>query len=80
MSFGAGPIENIQLLTAMCGEQLGATCALYNRLEGDILCSAGHWNIPSDFKLVDEADGHICFDVIQKGKDDIKVVIDFRNT
>ena len=33
--------SNINRLTALCGELLGATCALYNRLQGDLLCSIG---------------------------------------
>jgi len=74
LSFGADPVENIQLLTAMCGEQLEASCALYNHLEDGMLCSTGCWNVPSDYKPVDKAEGHICFDVIRKSKDDIFIV------
>lgn len=30
-----------------------ATCALYNRLEGDLLCSVGQWHAPPDFQIAD---------------------------
>jgi PAS domain S-box-containing protein len=65
LSFGADPNENINRLVALCGEELGATCALYNRLEGGKLCAWGQWNVPADFTPVDTPDGHICYDVIQ---------------
>ncbi|MBW8042524.1 MAG: PAS domain S-box protein [Planctomycetes bacterium] len=74
LGFGTAPIENINSLTALCGELLGATRALYNRLESNLLCSVGQWNTPLDYKSASKADGHICSDVIRKGGDDILVV------
>ncbi|WP_407357194.1 PAS domain S-box protein [Methanolobus sp. WCC5] len=55
---------NIQLLTELCGRLLGATCAIYNRLEGDMLYSCGQWNVPQGYNPRDKPDGHICYDVI----------------
>ena len=49
LNFGANPTENINLLTKLSGELLGATSALYNRLQGGLLCSLGQWNTPSDY-------------------------------
>ena len=69
VSFGADPGENINRLTALCGKMLGATCALYNRLDGGMLCSLGQWNTPPGYNPVDKPEGHICYDVIQLGKD-----------
>ena len=50
LSFHADPDENINRLVALCGEQLDATCALYNRLEGKILNALGQWHTPPEFK------------------------------
>jgi two-component system, cell cycle sensor histidine kinase and response regulator CckA len=65
---------NINQLTALCGELLGATCALYNRLQGDLLCSLGRWQTPPGFKPEDAPTGHICYDVIRNNRDDAVVV------
>lgn len=74
LSFGTDTIDNINRLTALCGELLGATCALYNRLDKGMLCSWGKWNAPTDYNPVDKPEGHICYDVIQQGRDDVLVV------
>lgn len=74
LGFGTDPAENINHMTALCGELLGATCALYNRLEGELLCSLGQWHTPPDYVPRDEAQGHICYDVIRRGSDDIFTV------
>ncbi len=63
-TLGSNTGENIQKLTALCGELLNADCALYNYLEGDLLCSLGSWHVPEDYEVVSKADGHICSDLI----------------
>ena len=80
LSFGPDPDENINRLVALCGEQLDATCALYNRLEGDTLYALGQWNTPPDFEPRDKPNGHICFDVIKKGGKDVCVIRDLPAT
>jgi len=80
LSFGFDPIENINRLVALCGELMGATCALYNRLDGDMLCSIGRWNTPSDCSLADKAKGHICYDVIRYASDNIVFIRHLQNT
>jgi len=74
LQFGSDPDENINRLVAVCGELLGATCALYNRLQGSLLCSPGQWRTPPDYQSEDQAQGHICYDVIRRGSD-LPVVI-----
>ena len=80
LSFGADPDENISRLTALCGELLGADCALYNRLEEGMLRSCGQWNCPADFIPVDKAEGHICYDVIKKKTDSVVVIRSLQET
>ncbi len=46
---------------------MNATCALYNRLGKNLLCSVGQWQTPAGFKSEDKPNGHICYDVIQHG-------------
>lgn len=81
LSFGADPNENINRLVAFCGEQLQAAAALYNRMEEDgKLHSLGQWNIPPDFNPVYNPEGHICYDVIRSGGDDVCVIHDLLQT
>jgi diguanylate cyclase (GGDEF)-like protein/PAS domain S-box-containing protein len=74
LNFIPDPLYNINLLTKLCGELMGADCALYNRLYEGMLCSWGQWNVPRDYKSVDSPKGHICFDVINRGTDEPLVV------
>ncbi len=74
LRFGSDPIANINLLVAFTGEMFGATCALYNQLQGNMLCSLGAWNTPSDYRFSDRSEGHICTDVIKSDKDEIVVI------
>jgi hypothetical protein len=65
LNFKANADENINRLVCICGEFMGATCALYNRLEKGMLFSAGQWQTPQDYKPLDRPEGHICYDVIR---------------
>jgi PAS domain S-box-containing protein len=79
-SLGADPAANINRLVATCGELLGATCALYNRLNAGLLCSIGQWQTPPDFRPQDKPEGHICYDVISQGMDDLFEVHDLQSS
>ncbi len=76
LAFSVDSKQNIDRLVALCGSVLGATCALYNRLEDDRLCLIGHWGTPSGFRTVDRPDGHVIHDVIREGLDAPRVVRD----
>jgi len=81
LSFGVDPKKNINKLVALCGEALGATCALYSRLEnGDMLCAAGQWHVPADYKAIDKVKGHICHDVIKQKNNKVLFIRDLANT
>jgi PAS domain S-box-containing protein len=79
-NFGTDAIENINCMTALCGELLGATCALYNRLHQGLLYSWGQWNTPPDYNPVDKPEGHICYDVIKTAGDKVLVVSNLSDT
>ncbi len=80
LSLGRYFTENVNRITSLSGELFGATCALYNRLDGGMLCSIGQWQTPPDYDPVDKPDGHICYDVIQRGVDDVFIVQDLQNS
>jgi len=67
LQFGKVAYQNINRLVALCGELLGASFALYSRLEGDFLHVLGAWQTPPTLSPVGMAEGHLCFDVIRKG-------------
>ena len=66
-SLGVDYSANVERLTALCGRLLGATCALYNRMDRGMLCSVGEWQAPGDYDPKDRPEGHICYDVIRGG-------------
>lgn len=80
LSFGTDIPENINRLTALCGELLMADCALYNRLEDDILKSCGQWNVPPGYKAADAARGHICYDVVKKASNEVVCIRNLQDT
>jgi PAS domain S-box-containing protein len=80
LELGPDSDENAARLTALCGELLGATCALYNRLERGMLCSIGQWHTPPDYAAEDKPGGHICYDVIRQGSDEALVVRNLSQT
>ena len=64
-------LDNINLITALCGQLLGASSALYNRLNESLLCSFGKWNTAPDHIPVVKPEGRICYDVIRQKSNDI---------
>lgn len=80
LSFCTDPLENINQLTTLCGELLGATCTIYSRLDQGTVYSVGQWQILADYNSQDQLDGHICYAVIQQGSDEILVINDLFNT
>lgn len=80
LTLGADSFENINRFVALCGDLMGATCALYNRLYRDSLFSLGQWNTPPDYTPEDRPDGHICYDVIKRGQAASLLVRDLPNT
>ena len=80
LGFTHDPDANINRLTALCGELLEGTCALYDRLDQGLLCSLGQWNTPPGFNPIDRPDGHICYDVITHGDSKLFVVRNLSQT
>ena len=80
LGFGSDPSKNVNALVELCGQQMGATSALYNRLDGDRLCSVGQWNVSEDYQPVDDAKGHICADLINSGRKELMVVRNLQET
>ncbi len=74
LSFGPNPDDNINKIVETAGLIFKGTCALYNKEEGAVLCTKGGWNIPENFKEEDNKEGHICYDVISKNKDEPFVI------
>lgn len=74
LSFNSNPDENIRKIVETAGSLFKGVCALYNKKESAFLYAIEGWNIPKDFKRKDSRDGHICYDVIAKYKDEPFVI------
>lgn len=80
LSLGTDYEKNVRRITRAVGEILGATAALYNVLEGELLVSRGTWHVPPGFQMQDRSEGHICSDVIRENSDDSRIISDFSTT
>ncbi len=80
LSLGSDFTENANRITALFGELLGATHALYSRLEDGMLCSQAMWHTPPDYNSQVKPDGNLCYDVIRRGADEVCVVRDLQNS
>ncbi len=74
VALGADPIANVNRLTALLGELLGATTALYNRLDGTDLWCVGRWRMPPDFPARVPAAGRLCHAVIVGDSEEVVVL------
>ncbi|HMK59890.1 MAG TPA: PAS domain S-box protein [Dissulfurispiraceae bacterium] len=74
LQLGENHLENIRQLTALCGEEMAADCALYNRLKGNLLHAIGQWQTPPGFIANDSPNGHICYDVIKSNSDETVLI------
>jgi PAS domain S-box-containing protein len=72
--------RNVQLITAAGGELLAADCALYNRIDGELLCAKGQWRTPPAFKAEDAPEGHLCYDVIHQASSEPRVILHLPET
>jgi len=73
LRFSADIGRNIQLIIESAGKMFDGTCALYNRYYEPLLCSVGKWQAPQDMPEKDDAEGHLCFDVIKSDADPLIV-------
>jgi two-component system, cell cycle sensor histidine kinase and response regulator CckA len=74
LSFGSESFDNINRLTALCGELLGSTCAIYNRLEDGKIYSRGKWNTHQDYKPSEKIEDNICYNVIKNNSNKFLLV------
>ena len=74
LEFGPDFDTNVMRLTALCGELLGATCALYNRLDNGTLQPVGQWHVPAGYVAHGKLDGHLCYEVIRQKNDEALLV------
>jgi signal transduction histidine kinase len=80
LGFSSDSTENINRLTALCGELLEGTFATYNRLEDDFLHAQGKWHVPVNFQNVKRPEGNIAYDVIIQKRDDVVVIHNLSQT
>ena len=75
LSFEPDPNGNINRLTSFCGEILGASRAVYSRLDGEKLRPAGWWNRPPGCDSLDKRQKSFCSHVLQQGVDEVIATI-----
>jgi PAS domain S-box-containing protein len=67
--FGSEPRKNIDMITALAGENLLGTCAFYCRLENNHYKCVGQWNIPEGAADTECIINRICAEVLENHKE-----------
>ena len=80
LSFTIDPVYNINLLTTLCGEILGAVCSLYCHRKDGQCHFLGKWNIPDDYMATGFDTGHICCTTLQINNQEILLIGDLPGT
>ncbi len=67
---GADVRSNLQRITVVAGETLGGTCAVFQRIEGGRLVTAGSWNVAAGHPVDQPLEGTIAGELIElEGED-----------
>lgn len=81
LSNSINPDDNINRIVELCGKTMNASTALYNNIVRNNIISTGMWNIPKDYKTVDNSKGHICADVVKgKFKEDVIILHNLKDS
>ncbi|WP_293128595.1 PAS domain S-box protein [Microcoleus sp. bin38.metabat.b11b12b14.051] len=80
LGFTTDATDNIQRLTALAGELLGGSSAIYSHVGDGLLRAIATWQTPPDYPEVDRAEGHICTDVCNQASDRAVAIPDLQNT
>lgn len=80
LCFGTDAEKNIDRLVALCGEQMGAGCAVYSREDGGTLRAVSTWNTPPDFDGESPGPGRLCYDVFHGFKNEAVVFRDLHRS
>ncbi|MFW5871896.1 MAG: transporter substrate-binding domain-containing protein [bacterium] len=71
LSFTGDARENINKIVKLTGKLMNADSALYHKVKDEMLYPIAGWNLPPDIKEKDTANGHVCYDVVNRAKDKI---------
>lgn len=67
LNYSTNTEENIFELVKLCGEMLGATCALYINLRGNSIYPSGKWKTSKDNIDFDSPEDYICLNAMKSG-------------
>ena len=80
LKFSSNPSENINLLTALCGELLGSNSAFYTGLEGNKLKTLSAWHKYLGNNLTEHSEIGLCYEAIEAAGNGIFTVGNLPNS
>ena len=80
LAFGPDCTKNLEAVCAAAGEVTGADFVLYSRLGGDDIELVASWHAPPDLPVVTGASGKVCYDVLKRDEDDVRILSDLQDT
>lgn len=81
LNFSSNPTENIDSLTALCGELLGSASTIYTGMEGEKLETMSAWHKYLDRKLLENSESNLlCYEAIEAAGSGIFTVGNLSNS
>jgi PAS domain S-box-containing protein len=79
---GSDPEANIKIIVKKTCLILDGICSLYNRLDDkkNLLVTLSGYNIPENYEYTDKPEGHICYDGVIKGDEEIVAISNLEET
>jgi PAS domain S-box-containing protein len=80
LGFGGDLKSNFNNLVALCGETLGGSFAIYNRLENGKVCAKGMWQMPENYKVISNPQMDMLNNVINENLTNPIIIRDIKET
>jgi len=80
LNFGEEPEKNIDRLTELLANISGLDIIFYNRIEEGKMWVKSSCNLPPKNPKSDQAEGHICNELVQREEQDLVVIDDLQNS
>ncbi len=80
LGLGHDFVDNVNRLTALGGELLGARFALYSRIEDETMVGVGRWRVPEGFPDALSKKGSLCEQVVSEDSGGLHFIADFQQS
>ncbi len=80
LELGTDYDKNVEIITRICGEVLGAFFVSYGSMDASLFCTQGIWNKPPTYDMKSDPKNCICSVLIDENKGDCMVIRELQKT